>query len=113
MERERVPDAYRDTHGDSLPEHYYDVIFERNTSDVVAKIRKAGILFEAIPGIGSPTKFITETAKSKRPDYIVIGMHGLHNIGKVRALGGVARRVLEEATVPVMAVPGTGKTRAA
>jgi nucleotide-binding universal stress UspA family protein len=105
VERSSVPERYRDTHGDALPEHYYDDQYRRTVGPLLKKIEKAGIKYEGISASGDPEKEILKTAKSKDVSYIVIGTRALSGLGRLRAIGSVSRNVIEKSTVPVVAVP--------
>jgi nucleotide-binding universal stress UspA family protein len=35
----------------------------------------------------------------------VIGVFGLHHLGRIRSLGSVSRRIVESSTIPVVLVP--------
>lgn len=100
-----VPDEYRDSHGDALPEHYYEDMFDRTVAKLKVKIEGAGVAYEGVYGLGDPAKFIVETAKAKGAALIVVGIHGHKGIGRIRALGDVARGVIEASQVPVVSVP--------
>ena len=69
------------------------------------RIEKAGIAFEGINSKGNPEQQILKTAKTKRVDYIVVGTRGLRRLNRLRAIGNVSRSVIENSTVPVLAVP--------
>jgi nucleotide-binding universal stress UspA family protein len=100
-----VPDEYRDSHGDALPEHYYDDQFKRTVGPLLKMIEKAGIKYEGICLIGNPEEEILKAAKSMDVSYIVVGTRGLRRLSRLRALGSVSRNVIENSTVPVLAVP--------
>jgi nucleotide-binding universal stress UspA family protein len=112
IQDEAVPKKYKDTHGDSMPDHYHEDLFERATGEVADMLRKAKVEFEGVYGLGNPTKFILETAKEKDVSFVVVGVHGLHNLNRVRAAGSVARNILESSPVPVIAIPWPEKTKA-
>jgi nucleotide-binding universal stress UspA family protein len=100
-----VPEKYSDTHGDSLPEHYYEDVFERTVGGYTKSLENAKLEFEGIYGVGNPTDFILRTAKSRKVNFIVVGIRGLRRIGRLKALGDVARNVIERSEIPVIAVP--------
>ncbi len=104
-ERESVPDRYRDVHGDALPEHFYADQFQRTVGPLMRRIDKAGIKFEGISGDGDPGKEILRAAKSRDVDYIVMGARGPRGLSRLNPLGSVSRYVIENSTVPVVAVP--------
>ena len=103
--KKKVPEKYRDIHGDALPEHYYQDLFRRALGPLVKKIENAGIKYEGIVEVGDPAKVIIATAKSKEAILIVIGIHGFRGLSRLRAIGNVARNVIESSSVPVLAVP--------
>jgi nucleotide-binding universal stress UspA family protein len=103
--KKSVPAEYRDIHGDALPEHFYQDLFRRAVGPLVKKIEDAGIKYEGILEVGDAAKVITKTAKARNVDFIVIGIHGFRGLSRLRAIGNVARNVIEGATVPILAVP--------
>jgi nucleotide-binding universal stress UspA family protein len=105
MDKTKVPEKYRDEHGDALPEHYYDDEFQRTVGRLVKTIEKTGIKCVGIPAAGDPVKEILKAAKSNGASYIVVGTRELRNLGRLRAIGSVSRNVIEKSTIPVVAVP--------
>lgn len=99
------PENYRDTHGDALPEHYYQDEFERSVGSLVEVVEKAGIRCEPLVASGDPVKEILKVAKSKSVNYIVMGTRELRGLGRLRAIGSVSRNVIEKSSIPVVAVP--------
>jgi nucleotide-binding universal stress UspA family protein len=55
-------------------------------------------------GAGEPATGILNTAKDLAADLIVVGTRGLGGLGRLM-LGGVSRKVIRAASVPVLAVP--------
>ena len=53
---------------------------------------------------GNIANEILSFAKRKKISLIVIGIHGLHGIGKLKTLGSVSRKVSEQAKCPVLLV---------
>jgi nucleotide-binding universal stress UspA family protein len=100
-----VPIKYRDSHGDALPEHYTEDVFERTVGALRDDIASAKVEYEGIVGQGDPKKFIIKTAESREADLIVVGVRGLRRLSRIKALGDVARSVIEESKIPVTAVP--------
>jgi nucleotide-binding universal stress UspA family protein len=100
-----VPGGYRDTHGDALPEHFYEDQYDRAVSPLLRRIEKAGIKYEALPRVGDPQQEILKAAEAKAASYIVVGTRGLRGVGKLRAIGSVSRNVIENSNIPVLAVP--------
>ena len=100
-----VPTDYVDTHGDKLPEHYYQDRYLRTVGQLLKHIEKAGITCEAICEAGDPQELILKTAKSKDVNYIVVGTRRLRYLSRLKAYGNVGRNVVENSSVPVLAVP--------
>jgi len=102
-----VPEEYIKNTDEEEPstDDYYREFSERIFGNLGARASKKGVKVEKIFGTGNPTEFILDKAKSRKVSMIVLGVEGLHNLGKVRALGSTSRRIIENATVPVVAVP--------
>ena len=102
-----VPEEYLKHTDEDEPstEDYYKEFSERVFGDLGARITKQGVKVEKIFGTGNATSFILDKAKSRKVSMIVLGVEGLQNLGKVRALGSTSRRVIENSTVPVVTVP--------
>jgi len=100
-----VPTRFVDVHGDSIPEHYYLDQYHRTADGLVKKIRDAGVHYEGICGVGDPQDVILKTEKTRGVDYLVLGVHGFHGLSRLRAIGNVARNVIENSSVPVLAIP--------
>jgi nucleotide-binding universal stress UspA family protein len=67
--------------------------------------RVKGVKFETASAVGNPAELILSIAKSKRATMIVLGVFGLHHLSRIRSLGSVARRVVENSDLPVVLVP--------
>ena len=100
-----VPSGFVDMHGDKIPEHYYRDQFHKVTDGLVKKIEVAGLKYEGICGVGDPQDLILKTAKSRKVDYVVIGIHRFRGLSRLKALGNLARNVIESSDVPVLAIP--------
>lgn len=100
-----VPEGFVDNHGDSLPEHYYQDQFFRTVGQLLKHIEKAGIKYKGICGVGDPQKEILKAAKSNDVSYIVVGARRFRYLSRLKAFGNVGRNVIENSTVPVLAVP--------
>lgn len=101
----KVPENYRDSHGDALPKHYYEDEFIRTITPHSRKIEKAGIEYEALPRTGDAEREILKAADSKKVDFIVVGTRALRRLNRLMAIGSVSRNVIEKSKVPVLAVP--------
>ena len=69
------------------------------------RIESRGVQYTSMTEFGSPSDKILETAELQRASVIVMGLHGLHYVGRIRSLGSVSRTVIEKASCPVMVVP--------
>jgi len=95
---------------ESAPEGYHGDDFNRDEFDravggIGDRIKRAHVECEELWGAGDPKKLIVKTAELRKADIIVIGMHPLHNVEKIRALGDVSRSVIENSKVPVLVIP--------
>ncbi len=100
-----VPENYKDSHGDALPKHYYEDEYLRTVAPLLNRIQKAGVEYEGMPRNGNAQDEILKAAKAKGVSYIVVGTRGLRRLGRLRAIGSVARDVIERSDVPVLAIP--------
>jgi len=98
-------DEYRNSRGVVVKDQYYEDVFERTVTGLRRKIADANVACEGVYGFGDPAKFILTTAKSRGASSIIVGIHGLRRLGRVMALGEVARNVIESSKIPVVAVP--------
>jgi nucleotide-binding universal stress UspA family protein len=105
MPKTSPPENYKDTHGDALPEHYYEDEYERSLAPVLAKLQKSKVTFEKVLAVGDPQEEILKAAKSRRVSYIVVGARGLRGLRRLAAISSVSRGVIEKAEVPVLTVP--------
>ena len=99
------PSGYRESDVDDKAEDFYEDEYLRAVGPLLERVEKAGIAFEGINSKGNPEQQILKTAKAKRVDYIVVGTRGLRRLSRLRAIGNVSRGVIENSTVPVLAVP--------
>lgn len=53
---------------------------------------------------GNPAEMILKVAEIQKPKYIVLGLRGLHGLARIRSLGSIARRVIENSECPVIVV---------
>jgi nucleotide-binding universal stress UspA family protein len=84
---------------------YYDQVGTRLVDDFASDVKGAGVDCDATYSTGPAFQRILEAVKESDADLIVVGLRGLHGLGRVRALGSTARRILENSSVPVVVVP--------
>lgn len=64
-----------------------------------------GIRYRTIVETGDPKKKVLDVSELMDAEIIVIGFVGLKGVGKFKALGDVARAIIEESRIPVLVVP--------
>jgi nucleotide-binding universal stress UspA family protein len=79
-------------------------IAESLTSELAKRITGRGIDNRVILESGNPADKIVSTALERKCDMIMVGLKGLHGVERIRSLGSVSRRVLENSPCPVMVV---------
>jgi nucleotide-binding universal stress UspA family protein len=84
---------------------YYDEVGRRIVEDFKKTILAGGVDCEATYEIGPPFQKILARIEESKAGLVVLGLRGLHGLGRVRGLGSTARRVMENSTVPVVVVP--------
>jgi len=105
VQKKSPPSGYRETDVNEKPEDFVEDEYLRAVGPLLQRIEKAGLTFEGINSTGNPEQQIIKTAKTKGVDYIVVGNRGLRRLSRLRAIGSVSRSVIENSTVPVLAVP--------
>ena len=83
---------------------YYEAIGEAVLKKSKEELEASGIPFKTLLDLGNPATRIIDLAKARNTDMIVIGMQGLHGFNRIRSLGSVSRRILENAPCPVVVV---------
>lgn len=86
-------------------EDYDEDKYDREVGMVLDRISNSKVEVEKVWGEGDPKKFILATAKQRGASMIVMGIHPRKNVGKLLAIGDVARNVVESSKVPVLIVP--------
>jgi nucleotide-binding universal stress UspA family protein len=81
-------------------------IAEAVTSKLGEYVRNEKIPYEILLESGNPAQKILEIASDRKVSIIVVGLKGLHGVDRVRSLGSVARRVIENSDCPVLVVTG-------
>lgn len=84
---------------------YLEELGESVTTKLAQRIKEQNVQSVTMTEVGNPVERIVETARLQNARMIVLGLHGLHNVGLIRSLGSVARRVIENAGCPVLVVP--------
>jgi nucleotide-binding universal stress UspA family protein len=74
------------------------------TSKLGEYIRAQNIPFEILLESGNPAQKILQTASERKSSMIVVGLKGLHGVARIRSLGSVSRRVIENSNCPVIVV---------
>ena len=102
-----VPDDYVRNAKQDEPNtvDFYEEFWERVLGDLDERVTKLKVPVETLFGVGNPVEFILDQAKERGSDIIVVGVHGLHRLGRIRALGSTSRRIIENSPIPVVAVP--------
>jgi nucleotide-binding universal stress UspA family protein len=77
---------------------------EEVTSVLAEQLHNEGIQYDVLLESGDPAKTIVEKAAERKVEMVVVGLKRLHGIEKVRSLGSVARKVIENAPCPVLVV---------
>jgi nucleotide-binding universal stress UspA family protein len=102
-----IPEDYKQyAREEKIPESdYYDRIAGQILKKYSDIVNKQGIEFETLSEVGNAAENITTVAMSRKSDVILVGLQGLHGLGRMRSLGSVSRRVIENSSVPVLVVP--------
>jgi nucleotide-binding universal stress UspA family protein len=93
---EGYPDAYAE---------YLKEAGDNIMSKWTKEVESAGVSCKPLVEYGNPADRILETAKANNVGMIVLGLHGLHGLARLRSLGSVSRRVVEHSSCPVAVVP--------
>lgn len=83
---------------------YLEQLGKSVITSLAGRIEKQQVRYAAMTEFGNPVERIVEAARLQNARMIVMGLHGLHNVGLIRSLGSVARRVIENASCPVLIV---------
>jgi nucleotide-binding universal stress UspA family protein len=103
----RVPSGYVEyTKMDGVdPTAYFERVTQHIADTLGSRLKAAGLEYEVATTIGNPANLILDLAKRRKASMIVIGVFGLHHLGRIRSLGSVSRRIVENSTIPVVLVP--------
>jgi nucleotide-binding universal stress UspA family protein len=80
-------------------------VAESITTRLIERIEARGIKHEILFKSGNSAQKIVSAAGQRNSDIIVIGVKGLHGVQRIRSLGSVSRRILENSPCPVIIVP--------
>ena len=83
---------------------YYKSVGKSVLAKISEDIRKSGLEFDSLIEVGHPAERIVEVARARKVEMIVLSLQGLHGLNRMRSLGSVSRRVLENAPCPVIVV---------
>ncbi len=95
---ERFHDAYA---------NYLQDLGKKVTTKLKEVVEKENISCRTIIELGNPADRILNVAETDGAKFIVVGLKGLHGINRIRSLGSVSRRVVENAKCPVLVVPSS------
>ena len=84
---------------------YFERVTQHIADTLGSRLKTAGLDYEVATTIGNPANLILDLAKRRKASMIVIGVFGLHHLGRIRSLGSVSRRIVESSTIPVVLVP--------
>jgi nucleotide-binding universal stress UspA family protein len=84
---------------------YLRTVAEEIIAKLGERIKERGVEYEGVYHLGNPAEKIIEAAESKKVGLVVVGVRGLHSVDRIRALGSVSRRVIENSGIPVLTVP--------
>jgi nucleotide-binding universal stress UspA family protein len=105
---EESPEIVEYERAENFPDAYAEYLRGIGNS-VVGKIAKQfeerGVACRPLVEYGNPAERILEVALAGKSEMIIVGLRGLHGAGRLRSLGSVARRIIENAPCPVIVVP--------
>ncbi|MGD0638912.1 MAG: universal stress protein [Nitrososphaerales archaeon] len=103
----RVPSGYVEyTKMDGLdPNAYFERVAQHISETLGSRLKLAGLEYEVATRIGNPANLVLGLAKRRKASMIIIGVFGLHHLGRTRSLGSVSRRIVENSSIPVVLVP--------
>jgi nucleotide-binding universal stress UspA family protein len=87
------------------PEGYNEAVGQAVLNKLEGIAKSAGVGCDTDLEHGNPAAVILKFGSEPGVAMVVVGLRGLHGVGRVRSLGSVARRVVENSKVPVVVVP--------
>ncbi len=105
--KSEVPEDYREfARNENIEElEYFHEIGEAILEKYSSILKLEGITHETLADFGNPAERIVLLAETRNAELIIVGMQGLHGLGRMRSLGSVSRRVVESSSIPVIVVP--------
>ena len=103
----QIPEAYKEyAKEENVSESdYYDTVGRQILAKYASIVKDEGIECETITDAGNAAENIMIVAKDRKSEMIIVGLQGLHGLAKVRSLGSVSRRIIENSAIPVLTVP--------
>jgi nucleotide-binding universal stress UspA family protein len=103
----QIPEAYKEyaKNENVAVSDYYDAVGRQVLAKYANIAKNAGVECETVTGAGSASEIIMLVAKERKSEMIIVGLQGLHGVGKIRSLGSVSRRIIENSPIPVITVP--------
>lgn len=84
---------------------YLHTIGREILSKFAQKLTDADVKNETLVESGHPPERILKVAELRNAALIIMGFVGFHGLDRIRALGSVSRKVMEESKRPVLIVP--------
>lgn len=102
-----IPEEYKDyaAHENIDEAGYNDAVGRAIIDKLEGAVSIPGVEWDSDVEVGNPSSTIVKFASQPGVLLAVVGLRGLHGVGRVRSLGSVARRVVENSPVPVVVVP--------
>lgn len=103
----QIPEAYKQyAKEENVSESdYYDAVGRQILAKYATLVKDEGLDCEAIAEVGNAAENIMRVAKERESELIIVGLQGLHGLARVRSLGSVSRRIIENSSSPVLTVP--------
>jgi nucleotide-binding universal stress UspA family protein len=103
----QIPEGYKEyAHMENVSESdYYGAVGNQVLSKYSKIVKNEGIECDTVTEAGNAAENIMTIAKDRNPEMIIVGLQGLHGLAKLRSLGSVSRRIIENSAVPVLTVP--------
>jgi nucleotide-binding universal stress UspA family protein len=103
----QIPEAYKQyAKEENIGESdYYDTVGRQILAKYANIVKNGGVECESIAEVGNAAENIMIVAKDRKSEMIIVGLQGLHGLARVRSLGSVSRRIIENSPTPVITVP--------